>query len=111
MYFGALAAGADCAIGLLAVHFMEQHTAHKIALIFKDFEIRFLKRAEADVQFVCTAGSAIQALVEEAVRTGERVELKIPGHALVLNKKEKTEEERVAEFSLTLSLKKKSPKT
>lgn len=103
MYFGALSVGADCAGGLIAWNQIEQ-SGHKIALIFKDFKAEFLKRAEADVWFTCTQGIEIAQLVKKAAETGERVEL--PVH-ITATTPDVTGDEVVANFVLTLSLKKR----
>lgn len=103
MYFGALAVGADLAVGLLAMKNMEGRS-DKIQLIFKDFKAEYLKRAESDVLFVCDEGDAIRELVERAGSSGERVEQTFNAYALT----PKTQgDEPVARFQLTLSLKKK----
>jgi len=102
MYFGALSAGADCAGGLIAMAAIRR-SGQKVALIFKDFKADFLRRAEGDVHFRCVEGKEILALVEEAVETGERVNM--PVHVTATVPTESMEP--VAEFVLTLSLKKK----
>lgn len=72
MYFGALAIGADCAGGLLA---MEQIKRSKqgVSLVFKAFQATFLKRPEADVYFMCEEGAAIRAQVQRALASEERI--------------------------------------
>jgi acyl-coenzyme A thioesterase PaaI-like protein len=104
MYFGALAAGADCAGGLIAMRTIEQQAKGKVALIFKDFHADFLKRAEGDVHFTCTQGAEIRELVKKAIETGERQNLPVHLTATVPSK---LGAEPVAQFTLTLSLKKK----
>ncbi len=103
MYFGALAIGADCAGGLIA---MQQIRASKepVALIFKSLHADFLKRAEGDVFFTCTQGKEIAALVTKAIRCGERVEMPLKISATVPSK---FGDEPVAIFTLVLSLKNK----
>lgn len=103
MYFGALAIGADLAGGFVAMEEIRQ-TKTKVALIFKDFEAQFLKRAEGDVHFVCEQNKEIKALVAQAIASGERVEMPVHVKALVPSK---MGQEPVATFKLTLSLKKK----
>ena len=103
MYFGALAIGADLAGGFVAMEEIRK-TKTKIALIFKDFDARFLKRAEGDVHFICEQNQEIKDLVAQAVATGERVEMPVFVKALVPSK---MGQEPVATFKLTLSLKKK----
>jgi len=103
MYFGALAAGADCAGGLMAMRLI-QSKGKGVALIFKNFQAEFLKRAEGDVLFTCEDGIEIAELVRKAIETGERVEM--PVH-VVATVPSKLGDEPVAKFVLTLSLKKK----
>jgi hypothetical protein len=103
MYFGSLAIGADCAVGLLAVHHIDKCKV-KVNLIFKDFQANFLKRAETDVLYLCTEGKKIKSLVEQAIRTGERQNMAISAKAV----SKRNPEEIFATFILTLSLKRKS---
>lgn len=102
MYFGALCAGADCAAGVFAMHFMDKQPAN-ISLVFKDFHAEFLKRAEGDVDFICSQGKEIAELVAQAAASEERVERLLDVIAVVPS----IGDEPVAKFSLTLSLKKR----
>jgi hypothetical protein len=103
MYFGALAIGADCAGGLIAVEQIRRRKA-KVSLVFKSFQAQFLKRPEGDVWFVCEEGAKIRAQVERALAGEDRVtepvaitaSAKLPDGSL----------EPVATFVLELSLKK-----
>jgi acyl-coenzyme A thioesterase PaaI-like protein len=107
MYFGALAAGADCAGGLMAMRLIqkaERAGEGKVALVFKDFHAEFLKRAEGDVHFTCTQGAQVRALVAQALASGERENLAVNVIATVPSK---LGDEPVAKFALTLSLRKK----
>ena len=104
MYFGALAAGADLAIGLLAMKNIEE-SGEKIQLIFKDFSAEYLKRAESDVQFICEDGEKITALVQRACASEDRVQETFHAYALT---PATLGTEPVAKFALTLSLKKKN---
>lgn len=106
MYFGVLAAGADCAGGLVAMR-MIQEGGNKVSLIFKDFHAEFLKRAEGDVHFTCDDGLAIRELVQKATESGERENMPVHITATVPSK---LGDEPVAKFTLTLSLKRKSSK-
>lgn len=102
MYFGALAIGADCAAGLMAVDRIRKKGA-KVALVFKSFQAQFLKRPEGDVRFVCEEGARIGAMIDQALTTGERVTEPISISAFV-TLPEGTRED-VAAFTLELSLK------
>jgi acyl-coenzyme A thioesterase PaaI-like protein len=104
MYFGALAAGADFAGGLLAMRHILR-TGNKVSLIFGDVHGDFLKRADGDVHFTSENGQAVRALVEAALSTGERQNM--PVH-IVCTVPEKYGDEPVAKFTLTLSLKRRS---
>ena len=103
MYFGVLCAGADCAAGAFAMHLIKQQP-QDIALIFKDFEAQFLKRAEGDVYFSCSQGREIAELVAQAAASAERVERQFEVVATVPS----LSDEPVARFKLTLSLKKRA---
>ena len=103
MYFGALAAGADCAGGLIAMRLIQDEGA-KVSLIFKDFHAEFLKRAEGDVHFTCEEGIAIRELVRKAIGSGERENMPVHITATVPSK---MGNEPVARFILTLSLKRR----
>ncbi len=102
MYFGAMAIGADCAGGLLAVERIRARKAG-LTLVFKSFEARFLKRPEADVRFICEDGALIGELVEKVLATGERQTAPVRVRAAV---PAPSGLETVAEFTLELSLKK-----
>ena len=105
MYFGSLAVGADLAGGLLTMELIHRSN-HKISLIFKDMQVNFLKRIDAHAVFSCQDGAKIEALIEKVLNTGER-------HHETLNIQvtapEKYGDELLAEFFLTVSLKKKNP--
>ena len=103
MYFGVLAAGADTAGGLIAMRTIQEE-GNSVNLIFKDFQAHFLKRAEGDVLFTCEDGEAVRKLVHQAMESGVRENLSVRVIATVPSK---LGSEPVAEFTLTLSLKRK----
>ncbi len=103
MYFGALAVGADIAGGLLAMKLIRE-SKKDIGLIFKDFEGQFSKRPEGAVEFVCEDGALIQELVQKAINSPERQSMPVKIRATV----PKISADTVAEFKLTLALKRKS---
>ncbi len=107
MYFGALAVGADCAGGLIAFR-MIQNSGAKVSLVFKDFTAQFHKRPEADVHFICEDGEAITALVRAAEASEERQNLAVKIRAVCPSI---STTDVVADFVLTLSLKKKTSKS
>lgn len=102
MYFGALAVGADCACGLLAMRLINARKEKKISLVFKDMSAQFLKRPEGDVHFICEQGEQIRELVERTASTGERCNLALNITAVV---PKISAQDPVATFVLTLSLK------
>ena len=103
MYFGALAVGADTAVGLLAMQRIKA-SGSRVDLIFKDFRADYKKRAEGDVHFICEDGRAVSELVDESLRSNERVSRTISARAVVPSI---DPEDTVAEFALTLSLKRR----
>jgi acyl-coenzyme A thioesterase PaaI-like protein len=103
MYFGALCAGADLAGALTAMRRIDASGRH-ISLIFKDVKAQFFKRAEGDVLFSCEDGEAVAGLVRRAIESGEREESTV---RVVATVPEKLGPEPVAEFLLTLSLKRR----
>jgi acyl-coenzyme A thioesterase PaaI-like protein len=102
MYFGALAIGADCAGGLLAMDQIKR-SGGRVSLVFKSFQASFLKRPESDVYFICDDGEAIRDQVRRALASEDRITepmaiqaaVKIPNGSF----------EPVATFTLELSLK------
>ena len=104
MYFGALAIGADCAGGLLAMDQIKR-SGREVSLVFKAFQATFLKRPEADVYFICEEGETIRDQVRRALATDER--LTEPMHIQAAVRLPDGAFEPVAEFTLELSLKRR----
>jgi len=104
MYFAALAMGADCSVGLLAVELINKQR-HRISFIFKDFNAEFYRRATGDVFFSCNQGREIAELVQKAAANDERVEMMLHATATVPAE----DDEPVARFRLTLSLRRSPP--
>lgn len=104
MYFGALAIGADCVVGMLAQHHLWCREADHVGLLFKDFQANFLKRPDGHVLFICDEGKQAAQLVDAALKSEERQNRTLKARAVSA----KNPEEVVAEFSLTLSLKRKT---
>ncbi|WP_243384666.1 DUF4442 domain-containing protein [Geothrix alkalitolerans] len=105
MYFGALAIGADCAGGLLAMDQIKR-SGQEVSLVFKAFQATFLKRPESDVYFICDEGAAIRDQVRRALASEERITE--PMHIQAAVKLPDGTFEPVAEFTLELSLKRKA---
>ena len=104
MYFGALAIGADCAGGLLAMEQIKR-SGGNVSLVFKSFQATFLKRPESDVFFTCEDGSAIRDQVRRALDSEVRITEPMVIQAAV--KLADGSFEPVADFTLELSLKRK----
>lgn len=108
MYFGALAIGADCAGGIMAVELIRRKKA-KVSLVFKSFTAEFLKRPEADVYFLCEEGARIRDLVDRVLVSDQRLGERINLTAAVLTPEGGYEP--VARFVLELTLKRSSVAT
>ncbi len=98
MYFGALAVGADTAAGIHA-YYLGVEKKLNLSLAFKSCKAEFLKRAETDITFVCSEGRKIAQQMDTSVTTGERQNEDIYVEAF------NTDQELVATFVMTLSLK------
>jgi acyl-coenzyme A thioesterase PaaI-like protein len=105
MYFGALAIGADCAGGLLAMDQIKR-SCGQISLVFKSFQATFLKRPESDVYFICEDGEAIRDQVRRTLASEDRITEPMAIQAAV--KAPDGSFEPVATFILELSLKRRS---
>ncbi|PXA74151.1 DUF4442 domain-containing protein [Vibrio sp. 11986-1-5] len=101
MYFGVLAVGADVAGGFMAMHKAQQR-GEVISLAFKAVKAEFLKRPEGDVHFHCVDGAAIDAMLDETMATGQRVNREVK---IVATCPSQHGNEPMAEFWLTLSVK------
>ena len=101
MYIGALTVGADVAGGIISIYHM-QDDWKKARFLFKDMTASYLKRAEGDVYFTCRDGVQLAALVEEAKKTGKRMNQKV---SVIATVPDKLGDEPVATFTLTLSIK------
>ena len=101
MYIGVFTVGADLTGGLLTLRSIQKRE-RKVVLIFKDFHANFFKRAEQDVIFICKDGAEIDHAVQQAVDKGERINLPIN---ITAKLSQDTEDDPVANFRLTLSIK------
>ena len=104
MYFGAMATAADVTGGFAAMNHIYK-SGKNIHLSFKDFDAQFLKRAEGDTLFENNQGKEIKEFVDEVIQSGERMNMSIKVIATV---PDKFNDEPVAMFTLTLSLKLKN---
>jgi len=103
MYLGVLCMGADIAAGLIAFNLVRDQKA-SVSFIFKDLRAQFLKRAEDDVIFTNEDGPVVQDLVRRALSSDERQEATVHVTATVPTK---LGNEPVAQFELTLSVKRR----
>ncbi|MBA2650953.1 MAG: DUF4442 domain-containing protein [Tatlockia sp.] len=101
MYFGALAVGADLAGGLHGFYHAKREKV-QTSLVFKSFQAQFLQRPESDVYFVSEMGDVVKEMIQESIKTGQRINQPIKINAYV-NYPENPEE--VANFTLELSIK------
>jgi acyl-coenzyme A thioesterase PaaI-like protein len=102
MYFGAMAMGADCAGGIIAVEQIRRRGV-KVSLVFKSFHAEFLRRPESDVFFICEEGARIRDLLERVLASDQRL-----GEPIAVTAAVRTAEggyDPVARFVLELSLK------
>lgn len=106
MYFGALAIGAELSIAMLAVQKIQESGA-RIDFLFKDFKAEFLKRAEGDVHFICEQAQVVVDQILEAKTSEERINRTMKAYAIVPSK---SETDHIAEFELTLSVKRRVKK-
>ena len=102
----ALAIGADCAGGLLAMDAIRR-SGGGVSLVFKAFQATFLKRPESDVYFICEEGAAIRDQVRRTLESPERITE--PMHMQAAVRTPDGGFEPVAEFTLELSLKRTRP--
>lgn len=107
MYFGALAIGSELCIAMLAVKKI-QESGLKIDFLFKDYKAEFLKRAEGDVHFICEEAQVVVDQINEAKTSTERINKTMTAYAVVPSV---NPDEKVATFTLTLSVKRRVPKT
>jgi acyl-coenzyme A thioesterase PaaI-like protein len=103
MYFGALNIGAEVVVALHVLQEIDS-LGEPIDFLFKDFKASFLRRAEGDVHFICEEGEPVRSLVREAAESPERKNATFKCYALT---PDKSGDEKIAEFELTLSLKKR----
>ncbi len=104
VYFGALAIAAECAGGIAVMKEIND-SGEKISLVFKDFHAEFLKRVEGDAYFTCYDMKEIKAFVKEVAASDERKQLPFN---VIATCPSKFENEPVAEFTVTVSLKRRA---
>ncbi len=103
MYFGAIAAGADLAGGLIALYLIAQ-SGYKIHFVFKEVHGQFLRRVEGPAVFSCSDGAAIQQAIRQTIQNGERVHVPV---AISVTSPAQPDDGELARFELTMSVKKR----
>ena len=106
MYFGALAIGSELCIAMLAVKKIKE-SGERIDFLFKDYKADFLKRAEGDVHFICEEAQTVVDQINEAKTSFQRINRTMTAYAIVPSI---SSTEKIATFSLTLSVKKRPPR-
>lgn len=101
MFFGALMTAADTTYGLLYFHLIAKNKK-QVPGIIKEGRVEFFKRVEADAVFTCKDGAKIQALMDQSLASGERVEDWVEVIATV---PKKFGTEPVAKFQMLVSMK------
>lgn len=105
MYFGVLSVGADIAGGIQMMNVLQKDIS-RISFVFKDFQAEFLKRPEADVYFSCEDGQVIANTIKKAFQSKERENVQVH---VIATTPSISQDEPVARFTLTLSMKQKQP--
>jgi acyl-coenzyme A thioesterase PaaI-like protein len=104
IYFGALAIGADLA-GAFLVFSKAKARGVNANFAFKDVQGQFLKRPEARVHFTSNDGQVIDAMIDESLASGQRVNKPV---SVVVTCPSLHGTEAMATFTLTLSVKAKA---
>ena len=101
IYFGALAIGADLA-GAFLVFSKAKARGVNANFAFKDVKGEFLKRPEAEVWFRSNDGALIDAMMDESIATGQRINKTV---SITVTCPSLHGDEPMAHFELTLSVK------
>ena len=104
IYFGALAIGADLA-GAFLVFSKAKARGVNANFAFKDVQGQFLKRPEEKVHFTSHDGDIIDAMIDETLASGERINKPV---SVVVTCPSLHGDEAMASFTLTLSVKAKT---
>lgn len=99
IYFGALCIGGELAVGV-PMALMIQERKSKALLVFKDFHADFLKRADGPTRFVFDRVADLEAQLEKAIQSKERITDSYQVEAFVIGKPD-----CIAKFSVTISVK------
>ncbi len=74
LFFAAIASGVDVCGAWSALRIAEQNC---VGVLYKEMNIKFLRRVDEDLRLVCTDVSIIQACALQAAQSGERVNVSI----------------------------------
>ncbi len=99
-YFACLAMAAEMSTGLLAMMHTYKRTP-AVSMLVVGLEASYHKKATGKTTFICEAGSHINALIEEAISTGEGKTIRTTSTGV------NDKGELVAEFFITWSFKSK----
>ncbi|MBL4618357.1 MAG: PaaI family thioesterase [Robiginitomaculum sp.] len=105
IYFGALAVGADVTCAWIAFDLIDI-TKKNVSVVFKDLSVKFLKRADGDAHFTCSDSRKVAEAFHQTIEDGERKNIPLEVIATVPSK---YEDEPVAVFNMTLSMRYKKP--
>lgn len=100
IYIGALAVGADVTGAWIAFNLLDR-TKKKVSIVFKDLKAEFHRRADGDVLFTCSDGEKVSEAFEQTLVDGERKNI---GLKVVATVPSKYQDEPVATFVMTLSM-------
>jgi len=103
MYLGALVMGAELAAGLPYAYFGTKEKL-KFSLVFAGMDSKYLKRPDSDVYFEVRDLSIFEKLLEETKKSGERQSKQVDVDAYTFYN-DSTRTEKVATFTLSLSVK------
>ena len=98
-YFASLSMAAEMSTGALAMAHLHKRKPSVSMLVIK-VESEYFKKATGLTTFVCTDGQLLKQAIEETIRTGEPVSVRVASAGI--NAKE---EETVALFHITWSFK------
>lgn len=105
MFLPALTSGADVAGSLAAYHVVRSLGKQgAVSILFTEMNAKFLKKASAHTYFLCEEVGAVRAAVEKTLATGEGVQIPLKVIAYL---KERGPEQPVAQFQMTLSVKRR----
>lgn len=74
MFFGAIATGIDLTGGFLASDIASKSS---VGVLYKDVQIKFLRRVDGDIKFHCNDGINIKKAVEDALSSGKRININV----------------------------------